>query len=353
MIGPVVDEQDLGGSLRKMTAWKRLPNWLTLRRGIGAIVACALCLGLLVAWSSLSLRFETRADTLHNLAAIPAGAPLQFGPEQRSDLPFYNRVMFPLLHKTAVRMAPGISEGQWYLLLRIFSFQAAFVAFALVCHRTVRSSTRDTVLATTLLALATVASFSFPWEETSDAFDLLAVSIGVGVALAGRFWIALAVAILFAANRESAAYLGAIWFVLNATPKHWLRPLLAGAAISVISTGATTLLRGFFGPALIMNWNTALQNLNIVAESAKGFPLNWLGLLIAVCVLFLCNIGLQTPLTWRLLALSMIFGAAGLLFGLVNELRVFLASFVMLAYAVAASGTVVPDRQRVPAAPLN
>lgn len=158
-------------------------NGLTLKRDIGAIVACAMCLGLLVAWSSLSLRFATRADTLHNLAAVPAGAPLQFGLERISSLPVYNRVMFPLLHEAAARVAPIVSESQWYMLLRILSFQAAFVAFVLVCRQTVRSSARDTILGTTLLSLATLASFCFPWEETSDAFDLLAISIGVGVAL--------------------------------------------------------------------------------------------------------------------------------------------------------------------------
>lgn len=334
-----------------MTAWRRRAGWLTLRRDIVAVVACAMCLGLLVAWSSLSLRFATRADTLHNLAAVLAGATLQFGPEQISDLPFYNRVMFPLLHKAAAGMAPQVSESQWYLLLRIFSFQAAFVAFALVCRQTVRCSVRDTILGTTLLSLATLATFCFPWEETSDSLDLLAISIGVGVALARRFWITLAVAILFAANRESAAYLGVIWFVLNATPRDWHRPLLAGIAISVISYGAAMLLRGYVGPTLIMNWNTALSNLIIFGAAGKGFPLNWLGLLIAVCVLFLFNISLQTSLTRRLLFLALVFGAAGLLFGLVSEIRVFLASFVMLAYAVAASGTIVPDRQSAPAAP--
>ena len=87
-----------------------------------------LCLGTLVAWASLTLRFGTRADTLHNLSATLGGQDFHFkgffvGPVT----PFYNRIMFPLIHQGLFHLFPTISEERWYLMLRIVSFQLAFV----------------------------------------------------------------------------------------------------------------------------------------------------------------------------------------------------------------------------------
>src|SRR4051812_34111276 len=105
-----------------------------VRRDIAALLLLALVPGLVVAWASLSLRFGTRADTLHNRGAVVQGGPFRSGDEVLANLPFYNRVLFPLLHRGLSRALPVLSERQWYLVLRILSFQAAFAAFALVSH---------------------------------------------------------------------------------------------------------------------------------------------------------------------------------------------------------------------------
>ena len=135
------------------------------RRDLMALLLLALSLGLVVAWASLNLRAGTRADTLYNLHAVLEGAPFRTGDELRANLPFYNRVLFPLLHRGLMRALPFMSESQSFSLLRILAFQAAFAAFALVCRFGLGAARPRAALATALLAVATVASFDFPWRS--------------------------------------------------------------------------------------------------------------------------------------------------------------------------------------------
>ena len=309
------------------------------RKDLAALLVLALGLGLVVAWASINLRAETRPDTLYNLHAVLGGEPFRTGNEFRADLPFYNRVFFPLLHRGLARALPVLSESQWYLLLRILSFQAAFVAFVLVCRRGLGAPRPATALAAALLAVATIASFNFPWEEPSDAFDLLVLALGVGAALGRRFLWCLGLALVFASNRESAAFLGLIWGVLTVSRAGWLRPALEGGAISGLSYGAALLLKRALGPAFIANYGTPALNLGMLRDSMVALdPLGWLAMLAVVVVLFAAFVDAGVGRVRRFLALAALFAGLALLFGLVNELRVFLPTFVMLAFAVAASG---------------
>ena len=327
------------------------------RRDLVALVVLGLCLGLVVAWVSLNLRAGNRADTLYNLHAVLDGAPFRTGGELRGDLPFYNRVLFPLLHRGLARALPFASESQCYLLLRILSFQAAFLAFALVCRRGLGAAQTATALATALLAVATVASFNFPWEEPSDALDLLVIALGVGAAVRRRFLWALGLAIVFAANRESAAFLGLIWAAVtvsrpdssrsdwphndwphNDWPHNdWPRRLVEGGAISLLSYGTAMALKTMVGPVFIANYSTPAINLGKLRDSIVApDPLGWLAMLVALVLLFAACADWRAA-GRRFLALAALFAGLALLFGLISELRVFLPTFVMLGFAVAAS----------------
>src|SRR5262245_20657531 len=98
-----------------------------------------LCIGLIVAWVSLTLRFSTRGDTLYNVQALLHGQPVSAGDEFLFITAFYNRVLFPMVHQVLTQWVPILSAGQWYLLLRIASFEAAFLVFAFVCLRMIKA----------------------------------------------------------------------------------------------------------------------------------------------------------------------------------------------------------------------
>src|SRR6202012_4885154 len=114
----------------------------------------------------------------------------------RGDLPFYNRILFPSLHRALSWVLPAVSAEQWYVWLRIASYQGAFLAFALVCHFNLRAPRSATGLATAILALATIAGFNHRWEDPTDALDLMAIALGVGAIIRHRFILCLALSVV-------------------------------------------------------------------------------------------------------------------------------------------------------------
>lgn len=308
-------------------------------RSLAAVVLWALALGLIVAWASLSLRFGTRHEAIYNITATLQGKPISMG-DLHTDLPFYNRVFFPLLHQGVKRVLPFASDGQVYLLLRILTFQAAFVAFALVCNACLGLPRPITVLATALLGLATITTFNFPWEYPDDAIDILGLALGVGAVLQRRYLWVLGLSIVFAANRESAAFFGIIWFVLHATRQSWLRPGIEGAVVCVLSYATTIGLRLLVGPTFIANYITPAVNLELLLDALSrpnllGYP----AMTVAALVLLMAVTDLRVELVKRFYVLAGLFLVFGLTFGKINEMRVFLSTFVMLSFAVAASFT--------------
>jgi hypothetical protein len=308
------------------------------RTDAAILVVWALALGLIVAAVSLNLRASTRLDTLHNLSAVLHGEPFKTGDTFRTDLPFYNRLLFPLVHHLLSRWLPFASENQWYLLLRITAFQGAFLAFGLACTFGLGTERSAAGFAMTLLAVATVVSFNFPWEEPSDALDLAMCALGTWAALRQRFLACLALSIVFAANRESATFLGVIWFALVMSRERWLRPAIEGGAICVLSYGTSYALKTALGPASRPNWVVPWANLERLAEAVLPFNLlGWLSMLAATLLLLVVCANPRLPQVRRFLVLAALLALPSLVYGLVNELRIFLPTFTMLCFAAAAS----------------
>ncbi len=308
------------------------------RQDVAVLLVWALGLGLIVAAASLNLRFATRADTLYNLSAVLHGEPFKTGTDFRPDLPFYNRLLFPLVHHGLSRLLPFASESQWYVLLRIVAFQAALFAFGLACSFGLGAQRAAAGFAMALLAVATVVSFNFPWEEPSDALDLMVCALGTWAALRRRFFTCLALSIVFAANRESATFLGVIWFVLEVSRERWRRPAIEGGVICVLSYGTSYALKIALGPTNRPNWAVAWFNLKRLVEALTAFnPLGWLPMLVATLLLLVVCADPRLPLVRRFLALAVLLALPNLVYGLVNELRIFLPTFMMLCFAAAAS----------------
>jgi hypothetical protein len=300
-----------------------------------------LCLGLLVAWVSLTLRSGRRADTLYNLWATLHGQPLRIYDVFRPISSFYNRIMFPLIHQGLSHLLPALSGEHWYVLLRIVSFQLAFLVFTLACVRALKPSYRDYCLAATLLALSFIISFNNYGEQPSDALDIVALSLGALASLSDGFFLALGVALLFAANRESAAFIGIIWIILadhDTWPKS--RRLLEGLLISALSYAVAIALRYYIaGPSDTANWFVPLINLETLISALTQFqPAQWwLPLLLTLFAIMSISISYSNALARRFVALAIILAVPNWLFGLINEIRVSLPSLLMMAFAVAAN----------------
>jgi hypothetical protein len=117
-----------------------------------------------------------------------------------------------------------------------------------------------------------------------------------------------------------------------------LRRTVEGAAICGLSYGTALLLKTALGPAFIANYGTPAVNLvKLKAGLAALDPIGWLPMLAAMLVLFAVLVDVRAGPVRRFVGLAVLFAGTALLFGLVDELRVFLPTFVMLGFAVAAS----------------
>ena len=159
--------------------------------------------------------------------------------------------------------------------------------------------------------------------------------------LSGRFFLALGVALLFATNRESAAFIGIIWIILadhDTWPKS--RRLFEGLFISALSYAVAIALRYYIaGPSHTANWFMPLSNLEKLAFALTQFNRVewWLALLLSLFAIMLISISYSNALARRFVALAVIFAVPNWLFGVISEIRVSLPSLLMMAFAVAAN----------------
>ena len=307
-----------------------------LPRPVLRTVALVIGLGLLVAWASLELRIHTRLDTIHNMSNILHGRPMEFGADTSTIHPFYNRVMFPSLLWLFTHGVGVLKEGQWYILLRLGCCIFGLGAFAFTCQFGLQPPPTRLHLAVALMALSTVGAFAFPWEDPTDVIDLGAQALAVAAALGGRFALCLLVAVVFAANRESAAYAGITWFVL-APPRPLLKRGTEDFVICAASYAVAIALRLTISKTGASNWIALPHNIESLIQAVRSFNIvSWFGIEIGLVLFLSACVDLSTERARRFVLLALLFAVPGLLFGWVEDVRVFLPCLVMMCFAVAA-----------------
>jgi hypothetical protein len=307
-----------------------------ISRPVLRTAALVIGLGLLVAWASLELRIHTRLDTIHNMSNILHGRPMEFGADTSTIHPFYNRVMFPSLLWAFTHGVGVLSEGQWYILLRLASCIFGLGAFAFACRQALQPSPGRLHFAVVLMAMSTLGAFAFPWEDPTDVIDLGAQALAVAAALDGRFALCLLIAVVFATNRESAAYAGITWFVLapaRPLPKRGTEAFVICAA----SYGLAIALRLMISKTGSSNWFSLLHNIESLIQAVRSFAIvGWFGILVGTTLFLSACVDLSTERARRFVLLALIFAVPGLLFGWVEDVRVFLPCAVMMCFAVGA-----------------
>jgi hypothetical protein len=166
--------------------------------------------------------------------------------------------------------------------------------------------------------------------------DLAAQSLAVLAALEGRFVVCLLIAVIFAANRESAAYAGITWFVL-APMRPWPRRGVETVVICVASYGLAIALRLMISKTGATNWSTLPHNIESLIQAVRTFAIvGWLGVFIGLGLFLTACVDLSTERARRFVLLALLFAVPGLLFGWIEDVRVFLPCLMMICFAVAA-----------------
>jgi hypothetical protein len=305
----------------------------------------AACLALMVCWVSGSLngRFQHKAEVVSQQSAILHRQPLYFdgGP---GDLPeFHNRVLMPALLRLSEHTRVA-SLQEWFIAWRLIT---AFLMFATFIVVTDRGSWQWSIIGSGLLAYSLILSFGHPWEHPTD-FPDVAFTVGFcALAMAGKPIALALLAVIAAANRESAAFAGLIWICIHgyASGRWKWRELLKGAAISAAAYITVVALRQRFSvPGTPFRQLVVAAGLpdTILAFLKHPNPFGWPVMLAATVT----PIGLLlwamrhdvTEKEGRLLVAALAMFMVSLIFGKVDELRVFLPAIAVSMYSLALIG---------------
>ena len=296
--------------------------------------------------NNLSSRFFHQAETVQSQYRMLAGQPTLIDGVPTVFPQFYNRVLFPALFWMVARLGI-LRDTQSYLLTRLLSAVALFLAFLLVVRRAFRPDFRIAVAGAGLLAYVYLFTFNHGWEITSDYFDGIFTCLFILLALERRHVALLAVAILASFNRESSVFAGVIWFALYGINRkrsiEWRESFYAAlvcvtAYASAIGIRVAILgSRQTFGSdaqaVITPSWWWRQEVLPFFQHpNASGWPV----LAFAMVAPILWWIGINREYMGekqtRLFAAGCVIGAITCAFGHSEELRVFIPALTVLVF---------------------
>ena len=312
-----------------------------------SILLCAL-LAITIEFVSANLhgRFAHRDESIQHQFAILAGAPHVFEGTKYDEPVFQARIMFPLLLAGASKIGI-LSTGQWYLVLRILSAFAMLV----VLYQVLLSGSADESAATSTLAyfsLAMIATFGFGWELSMDFFDAVFFAILIGCAAKASFRLFAITALLACFNRESAVFAGVLWALCYGVRKRKIvaREVARGLLLSAFCYSLILWIRSWFIGLRAFRAHQSFAFLNVperIHAAITHFnPFVWpvMGLCMAgpLVIRIFERRALLSPFQRQLLFACAVIGGITLVFGEINELRVFVPSLTILAYVSACAG---------------
>lgn len=303
----------------------------------------AVCFGLIASYVSLVLasRFAHGPETIQNQLRIFAGIPTRF-----DDQPLYfgawqNRVIVPAILRLA-EMA-DLRLGPIYIAIRIVSAAVCLYVFALALNARHKVTWRLEVIGMGALTFMLMTTFVEAWENPTDFLDALFIAAFIYLSFRFRRASITALAIFASANRESSAFAGIIWIAIcgfdNARPK-WKEIAFGGALFGTAYLAAMGLKLAFGGWSAVLSPQSFTGFYSLIQRIqefiAKPVIFGWPTMLV---------VGLGPILIWifmnrsafqasekRLLFVAALLAAGTLNFGLINELRVFIPSFVIVLY---------------------
>jgi hypothetical protein len=316
-----------------------------------SLVACillALSLAIFTNFVSnnLSSRFFHQAETVRSQYRMLAGQPTLIDGQPTVIPQFYNRVLFPALFWLVARL--GIfRDTQSYLLTRLLSALALFLAFLLIIRRAIRPDFRTAVAGVGLLAYVYIFTFNHGWEITSDYFDGIFTCLFILLALERKRAALLAVAILASFNRESSVFAGVIWFALYGVSRtrsiHWRETFYAASVcvaayasaigIRVVILGSRETFGSDAQAVISPVWWWRQEVLPFLQHpTASSWPVLAFAMVTPVFWWIRINREYMGERQTRLFAAGCVIGAITCLFGHSEELRVFIPALTVLIF---------------------
>ncbi len=300
--------------------------------------------------NNLHPRFEHRAETIAQQFAILQGKPYLLDGVPTYFPEFQNRILFPIFLSLATALHVG-SDSEVYLVLRTLTAFAAFIVFWwLLQTRSV--SLRVASVGMGALAFVLVFTFNHGWEHPTDFLDVIFVALFVWACVSKHRLLAMGLAIVASANRESSPFIGVIWFVLYAVDEQWRFNWKEGVfAIGLSVLAYVTVLTigfAFGGVAALAPQTTAVIWLGkfLLEALANPSPSAWPLLLVAMVLPLALWIGANwrpaSFQTRRVLLAGIAIALIAPLFGIIKELRFFIPAATVLIYGACLAET---DRQ--------
>lgn len=307
----------------------------------GIVLACSFAVGTTFVSNNLHPRFEHRAETIEQQFAILQGRPYLLDGVRTYFPEFQNRILFPLLFAVTAQSRIG-SISQEYLVLRLLTATLAFLVFWHLLTAVGGVSLRVAAVGMGMLAYVLIFTFNHGWEHPTDYLDVIMASLFVWVCLAHRRLAAVGLALLAAANRESAPFIGVIWFALygmGPDRKPQYKEIAFAAGLVVLAYGMVLSIRyALGGTAALAPQTTAIVWLGdfigefIARPSPSGWPVLLVAMVAPLALWLWVDREWMGPTEKRLLLAGVAIALIAPLFGIVKELRFFIPAAVPLIY---------------------
>src|SRR5258708_7911529 len=194
-------------------------------------------------------RQDYRQESMEMERAILRGQPFHSSGHVVYAAPWQNRILFPAILELGIHLGIFTPTG-WYLLLRLLFCVAMFAVFWLTLRTNALADFKLAGAGMLLLAYCFVLTFTTPYGMTSDFPDAMFAAIFIVLSLRRKRWLLLIVSILAAANRESSAFAGVIWFFMYGVDDNrkinW-KEVCYSALVSITSLIFVFVLRYGFG----------------------------------------------------------------------------------------------------------
>jgi len=237
-----------------------------------------------------------------------------------------------------------------YTIVRLLSAVAMFAGVAWIMARTTLAAPRVIAAALVVLALALLPSFNYGWEQPSDFPDVLFTTALAALAVMKQRWLLLGVAVLAAANRESAVFAGVMWAAIHGRRTSGgvnAREIGFGGFVATVAMAVVLALRYALGglaavesdtQTIVSIWETVVSLAEAVNQpSLTRWPVLAVVMFGPVVFWLLLNRARFDDRHTGLVLAAIVVAALTLTTGLASELRRHLPALAILLYSAVAA----------------
>lgn len=198
------------------------------------------------------------------------------------EAPFIYRPLAPWIIRTAIGVS-GLSPLATFVLLRLVAILGALVLF--YAYLRTWFSAEAGIGATMAMAALLPFTLTNSWPVPGTYLELAMFSAGALAIVRGRDWLFAGILLVASLNRETSAFLLALWVVARAGSRRWPRWVPLGAAMGVAWTTVFIGLRWLYGfktyTVFVLGRNLAFMNVldTAIDPRLRVFAWFWVAML--------------------------------------------------------------------------